>query len=258
MPLDNLEPFRPIMSQPISQTPPRILIVDDDRQIASNIENYLNDYGFHCDVARTALDFMRKLKQLNPALCIVDLGLPDIDGMDLVREVKANSSAGVLILTGRSHVSDKVMGLEIGADDYMVKPFDPRELVARAKSVLRRQADSPQARAKDEVASFHGWKFNLANNTLTGEGQPETVLSTAEAELLKVFVKNPNRILQRERLVGHRDMGPNDRSVDIRISRLRKKLETDAKSQEIIKTVYGSGYLFLAQVTWSTLDNEHP
>ena len=241
------------MTQPIS----RILIVDDDRQIASNIESYLSNYGFQCESARTAIDFMRKLKQFSPTLCIVDLGLPDIDGMDLVREIKGNSSAGVLILTGRSHVSDKVMGLEIGADDYMVKPFDPRELVARVKSVLRRQAESPQVKAQEEVASFHQWKFNLANNTLSAEGQAEIVLSTAEAELLKVFVKNPNRILQRERLVGHRDLGPNDRSVDIRISRLRKKLETDAKSQEIIKTVYGSGYLFLAQVAWTTINNDH-
>jgi len=240
------------MSQSIS----RILIVDDDRQIASNIESYLDGFGFQCESARTAADFMRKLKQSNPALCIVDLGLPDIDGMDLVREIKANSSAGVLILTGRSHVSDKVMGLEIGADDYMVKPFDPRELVARVKSVLRRQAESPQVKAKEEIASFHPWKFNLANNTLTSTDQTEIVLSTAEAELLKIFVKNPNRILQRERLIGHRDLGPNDRSVDIRISRLRKKLETDAKSQEIIKTVYGSGYLFLAQVSWTTIGSD--
>lgn len=244
------------MSQPLVQNSPRILIVDDDRQIASSIESYLSDYGFACEFARTAADFMRKLKALDPSLCIVDLGLPDIDGMDLVREIKARSSAGVLILTGRSHVSDKVMGLEIGADDYMVKPFDPRELVARVKSVLRRQAESPRIKAKEEIASFHQWKFNLANNTLSAEEHAETVLSTAEAELLKVFVKNPNRILQRERLVGYRDLGPNDRSVDIRISRLRKKLETDAKSQEIIKTVYGSGYLFLAQVTWTTIDND--
>jgi DNA-binding response OmpR family regulator len=242
------------MNHPI----PRILIVDDDQQISSSIASYLDDYGFQCESARTAAEFKRKLNQLSPTLCIVDLGLPDIDGMDLVREIKACSTAGILILTGRSHVSDKVMGLEIGADDYMVKPFDPRELVARVKSVLRRHAESPQAKAKQEIASFHQWKFNLANNTLSAECQPETVLSTAEAELLKVFVKNPNRILQRERLIGHRDIGPNDRSVDIRISRLRKKLETDAKSQEIIKTVYGSGYLFLAQVSWATLDNDQP
>ncbi|MGV0998305.1 MAG: response regulator transcription factor [Fluviibacter sp.] len=239
----------------MTQTISHILIVDDDRQIASNIQHYLDAYGFQCESACTAADFMRKLKHSNPVMCIVDLGLPDIDGMDLVREIKANSSAGVLILTGRSHVSDKVMGLEIGADDYMVKPFDPRELVARVKSVIRRQSESPQVKTKAEVASFHQWKFNLANNTLSSDHQTEIVLSTAEAELLKVFVKNSNRILPRERLVGHRDMGPNDRSVDIRISRLRKKLETDAKSQEIIKTVYGSGYLFLAQVTWDTLEN---
>ena len=249
LPLDSP---KTMMNQPI----PQVLIVDDDQQIASSIASYLKDYGFQCESARTATEFKRKLNQLTPALCIVDLGLPDIDGMDLVREIKTNSTASVLILTGRSHVSDKVMGLEIGADDYMVKPFDPRELVARVKSVLRRHTGSPQVKAKQEVASFHHWKFNLANNTLVSEFQPETVLSTAEAELLKVFVKNPNRILQRERLIAHRDLGPNDRSVDIRISRLRKKLETDAKSQEIIKTVYGSGYLFLAQVAWMTIEND--
>jgi len=240
----------------MNKTMPKILIVDDDRQIASSIESYLDTYGFQCESARTAADFKRKLKQLHPAMCIVDLGLPDIDGMDLVREIKSSSTAGVLILTGRSHVSDKVMGLEIGADDYMVKPFDPRELVARVKSVLRRQGDVPRSTVPEEVASFHQWKFNLANNTLTAADRTEIVLSTAEAELLKVFVKNPNRILQRERLIGHRDLSPNDRSVDIRISRLRKKLETDAKAQEIIKTVYGSGYLFLAQVSWTTPDND--
>ena len=243
-----------VMTQP--NTPTRILIVDDDRQIASSIESYLVTYGFQCETARNATEFLRKLKSMNPALCIIDLGLPDIDGMDLVREIKSQSTAGVMILTGRSHVSDKVMGLEIGADDYMVKPFDPRELVARIKSVLRRQTEAPQLSSCEEIASFHQWHFNLANNTLTSDTHPETVLSTAEAELLKVFVKNPNRILQRERLVGHRDLGPNDRSVDIRISRLRKKLETDAKSQEIIKTVYGSGYLFLAQVTWASTDKD--
>jgi DNA-binding response OmpR family regulator len=230
----------------------RILIVDDDHQISNSIEGYLNAYGFQCDSTRNAAEFKRKLKLLTPDICIVDLGLPDIDGMDLVREIKENSTAGVIILTGRSHVSDKVMGLEIGADDYMIKPFDPRELVARVKSVLRRQSES-LLKKPQEIANFHQWKFNLSNNTLTGTEQSEVILSTAEADILRTFVKNPNRILQRERLVGHRDMGPNDRSVDIRISRLRKKLETDAKSQQIIKTVYGSGYLFLAQVTWTTV-----
>lgn len=238
----------------MTHTSSLILIVDDDRQISSSIKGYLESYGFQCESAPSAAEFHRKLKLHNPELCIIDLGLPDIDGMDLVREIKAGSSAGVLILTGRSHVSDKVMGLETGADDYMVKPFDPRELVARVRSVLRRRLEMPQTQSTQEIASFHHWRFNLANNTLSSDNHPETVLSTAEAELLKIFVKNPNRILQRERLVGHRDLSPSDRSVDIRISRLRKKLETDAKSQEIIKTVYGSGYLFLAQVSWATLD----
>lgn len=234
----------------MTQAATKILIVDDDSQIASSIESYLESFRFQCHSAKTATEFLRKLKQLNPAVCIVDLGLPDLDGMDLVREIKIQSSAGILILTGRSHVSDKVMGLEIGADDYMVKPFDPRELIARIKSILRRQI-TPQAHIlREEIALFNGWRFNLGNNTLSASFSSDVVLSTGEAELLKIFVRNPNRILQRERLVVHRDLSPTDRSVDIRVSRLRKKLEADPLSKEVIKTVYGSGYLFLAKVEW--------
>jgi DNA-binding response OmpR family regulator len=154
-----------------------------------------------------------------------------------------------MILTGRAHVSDRVMGLELGADDYVLKPFEPRELVARVRSILRRREASSSGNAR-QIAEFSGWSFNTSNNTLTAPDGEEQVISTAEADLLRAFVSSPNRILQREQLMGSRDLSPTDRSIDVRISRLRRKLEPNTDSPAFIKTVYGAGYLFLATVIW--------
>ncbi|MDP3440495.1 MAG: winged helix-turn-helix domain-containing protein, partial [Azonexus sp.] len=129
------------------------------------------------------------------------------------------------------------------------KPFEPRELVARVRSILRRRESAQNSPAR-QIAEFSGWRFNLSNNTLHAANGEEHQLSTSEAELLKVFVNNPNRILQREQLMGTRDVSPTDRSIDVRISRLRRKLEPDAACPALIKTVYGAGYLFLATVNW--------
>ena len=226
-----------------------IVIVEDDPDVARIIEQVLGDFSFRTVWCRSAGDLLRRLRTLRPDLCIIDLGLPDMDGIEAMQRVRGLSSCGILILTGRAHVSDRVMGLELGADDYMLKPFEPRELVARVRSILRRHeaASSHQGR---QVAEFAGWRFNLANNALHTPGGEEHLLSTSEADLLKIFVSNPNRILQREQLMGTRDLAPTDRSIDVRISRLRRKLEPDQNSQAFIKTVYGAGYLFLASVTW--------
>jgi two-component system OmpR family response regulator len=235
-------------------TPIKVFIVEDDMSIANQIKATLNHAEFDCNIALCATSFLDRLSIVDPDLCIIDLGLPDFDGIDLVSEVKARSRASVLILSGRNNIRDKVSGLETGADDYMVKPYDQAELVARVKSILRRKPENVlRANSKDQ-ARFLGWRFNLANNTLisvTGEKVP---LTAAEAEMLKVLVKNPRRVLPRERLVGQRDLSAYDRSVDIRISRLRKKLETALDQQEIIKTVYGAGYIFVADVDWDKHD----
>jgi len=230
----------------------RIVIVEDDPDVARTIEHVLADFGFFTAWCRSAGDLLRRLRVLAPDLCIVDLGLPDMDGLDVMQRLRQVSSCGILILTGRSHVSDRVMGLELGADDYMLKPFEPRELVARVRSILRRRelTSAPPGEGARQVAEFAGWRFVLANNTLVSPAGQELVLSTSEAELLKVFVTSPNRILQREQLMGARDLSPSDRSIDVRVSRLRRKLEPDDQSQAFIKTVYGAGYLFLAAVTW--------
>ena len=227
-----------------------IAIVEDDPGVARIIEQVLDDFSFRTVWCRSAGDLLRRLRTLQPDLCIIDLGLPDMDGIEAMQRVRWQSSCGILILTGRAHVSDRVMGLELGADDYVLKPFEPRELVARVRSILRRQESVAAAPAR-QIAEFSGWRFNLANNTLHAPNGEEHLLSTSEAELLKVFVSNPNRILQREQLMGTRDLAPTDRSIDVRISRLRRKLEPDEKSPAFIKTVYGAGYLFLAAVTWT-------
>jgi DNA-binding response OmpR family regulator len=229
-----------------------IAIVEDDPDVARIIEQVLADFSFRTVWCRSAGDLLRRLRALAPDLCIIDLGLPDMDGVEAMQRVRAESACGIMILTGRAHVSDRVMALELGADDYVLKPFEPRELVARVRSILRRRESAVPDHAL-QVAEFGGWRFNLANNTLSRNGE-ESVLSTAEAELLKVFVHHPNRILQREQLMGTRDLAPTDRSIDVRVSRLRRKLDphpdAGAEPQDFIRTVYGAGYLFLAAVSW--------
>lgn len=226
-----------------------IAIVEDDPDVARIIEQVLGDFSFRTVWCRSAGDLLRRLRSLAPDLCIIDLGLPDMDGFEVMQRVRAQSACGIIILTGRAHISDRVMGLEMGADDYVLKPFEPRELVARVRSILRRRENAPSSQPR-QVAEFSGWHFNLGNNSLQSASGEEHQLSTSEADLLKVFVSNPNRILQREQLMGTRDLSPTDRSIDVRISRLRRKLEPDSESPAFIKTVYGAGYLFLATVNW--------
>lgn len=228
-----------------------IVIVEDDPDVARIIEQVLSDFSFRTVWCRSAGDLLRRLRSLSPDLCIIDLGLPDMDGLEVMQRVRSQSACGIVILTGRAHVSDRVMGLELGADDYVLKPFEPRELVARVRSILRRRETASNSGAR-QIAEFSGWRFNLGNNALHAPNGEEHLLSTSEAELLKVFVNNPNRILQREQLMGTRDLAPTDRSIDVRISRLRRKLEPDPQSPAFIKTVYGAGYLFLATVNWPT------
>lgn len=231
----------------------RIALIEDDPDVARTIEQVLTDFGFAVFWCRSAGELVRRIKTIAPDLCIIDLGLPDMDGLELLQRLRQLApGCAVLILTGRSHVSDRVMGLELGADDYVLKPFEPRELVARLRSILRRrdEARSGEPAATQRIACFDGWTFNTANHTLTDPAGEASVLSTAESELLSVFLQHPGRILQREQLLGGRPTAPTDRSIDVRISRLRRKLGADPAHPERIKTVYGAGYLFLAKVAW--------
>ncbi len=235
---------------------PLIYVVEDDAAIMALVVTALHEFGFATEAFRNGATLLRRLQTERPDLCVVDLGLPDMDGIELLRQISAVSDSGVLILTGRGHMVDRVMGLELGADDYMVKPFEPRELVARVRSILRRRSGggggagiAPGQHRRH--ASFLGWRLDCAANILRAADGSEHLLGTAEAQVLRAFVERPYQILTREQLVGQRDLSPLDRSIDVRISRLRRKLESDPQNPKIIKTVYGAGYMFSAAVTWS-------
>ena len=229
-----------------------IIIVEDDPDVARTIDNVLREFSFATVCCRNAHELFLRLKTTTPDLCIVDLGLPDMDGLDVMQKIRSLCTCGIVILTGRTHVSDKVMGLELGADDYVIKPFEPRELVARIRSVLRRQASpGPSSGESPRIAEFSGWRFDTRNNTLISPQGKEHSLSMAEAELLNILVANPNRIVHRDKLIGNRGLSSADRSIDVRMSRLRRKLEPDSDTPKIILTIYGAGYLLKSNVSWA-------
>lgn len=230
-----------------------ILVLEDEPDIARLICNSLGEYGFRSEHLTTGQQLLARARQAAPDLCIVDLGLPDMDGMQVVRALQDGSPCAVLILTGRNDVTDRVLGLELGADDYIVKPFEPRELVARVRSILRRyQRAAPAEPTPSEasLARFAEWTFDKGRHALIAPDGREINLSAAEAALLLTMLRRPNKILSREQLLGERDLDPFDRSIDVRISRLRRKLDDDPQNPRLIKTVYGAGYLFSAQVIW--------
>lgn len=228
-----------------------IAVVEDEPLVARTLLQTLHEFGYETEWCRSAAELRRLLQTRQPALCIIDLGLPDGDGLDLVRSLQSGPHCGVLIVTGRGFLTDRVLGLELGADDYMVKPFEPRELIARVRSILRRSGNTvSNSNSARRVAQFAGWRFEPANLTLTDSNGACEQLSAAEGQLLTSLLENPNRILAREQLAGTRDMTAFDRSIDVRMSRLRKRLHDDPNHPTLIKTVYGAGYLFTAGVQW--------
>ncbi len=233
-----------------------IYMVDDDQDICDLTCSELSTYGYEVQAFHTGKQAQEALKRCSPTLCIVDLGLPDMDGLALVRQLYNNPDVGVLILSGRGSLPDRVLGLELGADDYITKPFEPRYLVARVESLIRRlgRSDGPVSESIKQ-AVFADWFYNPATLTLSNIAKEEHILSTAEADLLMTFLKAPKQILSRERLLGEQAI-PYDRSIDSRMSRLRKKIEPNSKEPQIIKTVYGAGYLFAIDVEWRDLSDD--
>jgi len=235
----------------VNTAPALIFVIEDELSIARLVQSVLVEFGFEVECFHTGASALRRLAVRRPDLCITDLGLPDMDGMQVVRQLQEGTPCAVLILTGRNDVTDRVLGLELGADDYIVKPFEPRELVARVRSILRRYQKAPASEpAGHSAVRFAGWHFEIGRLSLTHEDGREVSLSAAEAALLQTLLKRPNKILTREQLIGERELDPFDRSIDVRISRLRRKLEDDPQDPKIIKTVYGAGYLLCASVEW--------
>lgn len=231
-----------------------VYVIDDEADVCQLVANELARYAHQVQTFHTGEQALAALKQQQPDLCIIDLGLPDMDGLSLVKQLMHNNSMGIIILSGRDSLTDKVLGLELGADDYISKPFDPRELVARTKSTLRRLDkmaavlhENPQA----QQARFDQWTFQVSTLTLIHQHGHTEVLSAAEAGLLMTLLRSPRQILSREQLMQERDHAF-DRCIDVRMSRIRKKLEEDHKNPRLIKTVYGIGYMLTAEVTWQT------
>lgn len=227
-----------------------IYVLEDDRDVGQIVVRELVRFGFSAEHLTSGNDLLKRHARRPAALCIVDLGLPDQDGLTVVRTLRESGACAVVILTGRGELADRVAGLEIGADDYVTKPFETRELIARVRSVLRRVETRDQAARAGSTAHFSGWVLELASQQLkspTGEVQD---LGLAEAQLLTALLRSPNRILSRDQLLPNRANAPFDRTIDARISRLRKRLGEEPDDPRMIKTVYGVGYMLSATVEW--------
>lgn len=232
---------------------PHVLVVDDHKDIRETLAKFLGEHGFRVSTAPDGKAMRRVLDNSRIDLIVLDLMLPGEDGLTLCRELRAKSNIPVVMLTAMGEETDRVVGLEMGADDYVPKPFSPRELLARVRAVLRRAQSLPeQARTPDEpIAHFEGWKFNAARRELETEDGTVVPLSTGEFNLLQVFVQHPGRVLSRDLLLDltqGREAAPFDRSIDTQVSRLRRKIEVDPRDPQIIKTVWGGGYVFTPQL----------
>ena len=233
--------------------PLHLLVVDDDAGVLDLLRRYFAGQGFTVSTAADGAGMHAVLTRQPVDLVLLDLGLPGEDGLELTRQLRRNWNGALIIITGRGESVDRVVGLELGADDYVTKPFDLRELLARVRSVLRRSVPVATAAGKSGETMFHFADYHLdpLERTLRNGRGDAITLTTGEYELLRVFVEHPNRVLSRDDLMGHihgRDAGPFDRAIDVQIARLRRKIEADAANPELIKSVRGVGYLFTARV----------
>lgn len=231
-----------------------ILVVDDDPLIRDMLGRYFEGEGFEVSHADGGEAMRRQISMSRFDLLLLDVGLPGEDGLALAREVRSTSSVPIIMVTGKGDMVDRVVGLEMGADDYITKPFHLREVLARVRTVLRRvpkQLNEPPQVSSSQNAidgyGFAGWQLNLTTrNLLSPEGEP-VALTTGEFDLLAAFVKSQNRPLNRDQLMDltrGQDWSPFDRTIDTQVKRLRRKIEPDPKNPELIKTVRGLGYVF--------------
>jgi two-component system OmpR family response regulator len=233
------------------QRPDHVLVVDDDAELRSLLSEYLGRNGFRVSVARDGREMRQLLDSASPDIVVLDVMLPGEDGLALCRDLRAHSNLPVIMLTARGEELDRIIGIEMGADDYLSKPFNPRELLARMKGILRRTRSLPPARAESHRLRFAGWTLDLAARHLIAADGVVVPLSGTEFRLLQIFVSHPNRVLDRNQLMDlalGREATPFDRAIDVQVSRLRQRLRDDAREPRIIKTVRNGGYVLAAQV----------
>ena len=228
-----------------------LLLVDDEAALREPLAEYLSRQGFCVSQASSAAQARTLLRDAPPDLLLLDIMMPGEDGISLCRHVVEARAIPVIFLTARGEATDRIVGLEIGADDYVVKPFEPRELVARIRSVLRRSARVAGQAGENELYEFEGWRLDPLKRRLTDQEGAVVVISSVEFRLLVAFLDHPRQVLDRDRLldmVQGREAHLFDRAVDNQVSRLRRKIEVDSRSPQLIQTVWGGGYMLAADV----------
>lgn len=230
-----------------------LLVVDDDPDIRQLLSEFLTQHGYVVHMAKDGKAMAQQLVQHSVDMVILDIMMPGEDGISLCRRLRAESTMPILMLTAITEDVERILALEIGADDYLSKPFNPRELLARIKAILRRTENVPSSndQPKQNVFHFDGWQLDESKRQLLSPDHVEITISTGEYSLLQVFLQHPQEVLSRDRLLTltkNRTAEPYDRSIDIQVSRLRQKLEADPKQPEMIKTVRGGGYILAVDV----------
>ena len=252
-PAETAEPRRDGTDEQVSQLEggAHVLVVDDDKEIRDLTSRFLTRHGYRVTGARNGREMRETLAGSDVDLVILDVMLPGDDGLALCRELRAGSSIPIIMLTAAGEEADRIVGLEMGADDYIPKPFSARELLARMKAVLRRATAASTPRGTAHHAHFAGWTLDLVRRELTAPDGVVVDLSAGEYDMLLAFVEHPQRVLAREQLLElsrSRGTAAYDRSVDVQVSRLRKKIKREAGDADIIKTVRGAGYIFTSAV----------
>lgn len=236
----------------MSDTPTiRLLLVDDEAALREPLAEYLARQGFAVAQAASAAEARALIRDETPDLALLDIMMPGEDGLSLCRHLVESRQLPTIFLTARGEATDRIVGLEIGADDYVVKPFEPRELVARIRSVLRRATRAAPEAEEAEVLVFEGWTLDPLKRRLTDPEGAVVAISSAEFRLLMAFLEHPRQVLDRDRLldmVQGREAHLFDRAVDNQVSRLRRKIELDSKNPQLIQTVWGGGYMLAAEV----------
>ena len=225
-----------------------LLVVDDDPVVRELLQNYFSEHGFDLLLAASAAEARDMLRDAAPQLVFLDVGLPGEDGLSLARYIREQFDIPIIMVSGAGEPLDRIIGLEVGADDYVTKPFELRELKARVKSVMHRYRRAPEpATQTSQRVSIPGFAIDLASRRVFRDDGEEIMLTRMEFELLQVFIEHSNRVLSRDQLLNmtqNRDWDPYDRSIDIRVARLRRKLEDSCEDPQLIRTVRGVGYMF--------------
>jgi len=226
---------------------PHILIVDDDKDIRDLLQEFFQKRGLRASVAADGVEMEAAMRRAQIDLIVLDVMLPGKSGLELCRELRARYPTPIIMLTAVTETTDRVVGLEMGADDYVPKPFDPRELLARIRAVLRRNAPETRKDPQRQIYRFAGWTMDCSRRRLMAPGEVRVELTAAEFNLLTTFVQSAQRVLSRDQLIELAGGDSYDRSIDILVSRLRRKMEDDPRTPRLIMTVRNGGYQFMPE-----------